>query len=88
MFIRAFKKLKRYIENKKELNKVVDKLSCGDGVQNFEPRELNTTDLKNLSDTIDKASITLGVNQRHSKKVKMFTFITVTSHTMDQWYHS
>ena len=47
-------------------NKVVDKLNCGDGVQNFEPRELNTTDLKNLSDTIDKASITLGVNQRHS----------------------
>jgi predicted DNA-binding protein YlxM (UPF0122 family) len=47
-------------------NKVVDKLNCGDGIQNFEPRELNTTDLKNLSDTIDKASITLGVNQRHS----------------------
>lgn len=47
-------------------NKVVDKLNCGDGIQNFEPRELNTADLKNLSDTIDKASITLGVNQRHS----------------------
>jgi hypothetical protein len=49
-----------------EKNQTVDKLSCGDGIQNFEPRELNTTDLKNLSDTIDKASITLGVNQRHS----------------------
>jgi hypothetical protein len=49
-----------------EKNKVVDKISVGDGIQNFEPRELNTTDLKNLSDTIDKASITLGVNQRHS----------------------
>lgn len=47
-------------------NKVVDRVSVGDGVQQFEPRELNTTDLKNLSDTIDKASITLGVNQRHS----------------------
>ena len=47
-------------------NKVVDKLNCGDGIQNFEPRELNTSDLKNLSDTIDKVSITLGVNQRHS----------------------
>jgi hypothetical protein len=49
-----------------EKNQTIDKLNCGDGVQNFEPRELNTADLKNLSDTIDKASITLGVNQRHS----------------------
>lgn len=47
-------------------NQVIDKINIGDGVQNFEPRELNTTDLKNLSDTIDKASITLGVNQRHA----------------------
>jgi predicted DNA-binding protein YlxM (UPF0122 family) len=47
-------------------NQVIDKINVGDGVQNFEPRELNTTDLKNLSDTIDKASITLGVNQRHA----------------------
>lgn len=47
-------------------NKVIDKINVGDGVQNFKPRELNTTDLKNLSDTIDKASITLGVNQRHA----------------------
>lgn len=46
--------------------KVTDKISVGDGVQMFEPRELNTSDLKNLSETIDKASITLGVNQRHS----------------------
>lgn len=49
-------------------NQTVEKLSCGDGVQNFEPRELNTTDLKNLAETIDKASITLGVNQRHSNQ--------------------
>lgn len=46
--------------------KVTDKLNVGDGVQQFEPRELNTTDVKNLADAIDKASITLGVNQRHS----------------------
>ncbi len=46
--------------------KITDKISVGDGVQMFEPRELNTSDLKNLSETIDKASITLGVNQRHS----------------------
>lgn len=30
--------------------------------------ELDTSDLKNLSDTIDKASLTLGVNQRHSNQ--------------------
>ncbi|WNL28001.1 hypothetical protein QUR76_06850 [Arcobacter cryaerophilus gv. pseudocryaerophilus] len=46
--------------------KVTDKLNIGDGVQQFEPRELNTTDVKNLADAIDKASITLGINQRHS----------------------
>ena len=46
--------------------KVTDKLNIGDGVQQFEPRKLNTTDVKNLADAIDKASITLGINQRHS----------------------
>ena len=47
-------------------NKTVEKINKGDGVQDFEPRALNSTDLKNLVDTVDKASITLGVNQRHS----------------------
>lgn len=47
-------------------NKTIEKVNVGDGVQSFEPRELNTTDLKNLSDTIDKASVTLNVNPRHS----------------------
>lgn len=47
-------------------NQTVDKLNIGDGIQQFEPRELNTTDIKNLADAVDKASITLGVNQRHS----------------------
>lgn len=56
------KKATRMIEK----NQTIDRLSCGDGVQNFEPRELNSADFKNLADTIDKASITLGVNQRHS----------------------
>lgn len=45
---------------------VIDKIGVGDGVQMFKSRKLNTTDLKNLADTVDKASITLGVNQRHS----------------------
>ena len=44
----------------------VDKINVGAGIQQIEPRELDSSDLKNLADTIDKASITLGVNQRHS----------------------
>ena len=44
----------------------VDKINVGVGIQQIEPRELDSSDLKNLADTIDKASITLGVNQRHS----------------------
>lgn len=47
-------------------NQVTDKINVGNGVQNFEPRPLDTSDLKNLADTLDKASVTLGVNQRHS----------------------
>ena len=47
-------------------NQTVDKVNVGAGVQQIEPRELDSSDLKNLADTIDKASITLGVNQRHS----------------------
>lgn len=47
-------------------NKVVEKINIGDGVQKFETRELNTSDVKNLAEAIDKSSITLGVNQRHA----------------------
>ena len=39
-------------------------MGVGDGVQNFEPVELNANDYKALQDAIDKASLTLGVNQR------------------------
>ncbi len=47
-------------------NQTVDKVNVGAGVQQIEPRELDSSDLKNLADTIDKASVTLGVNQRHA----------------------
>ena len=47
-------------------NRTVEKVSVGDGIQSFQERELNTADLKNLADTVDKASMTLGVNQRHA----------------------
>ena len=57
----------------KNLNRVIDmldkntkleKINVGEGVQNFEPVELNANDYKALQDMIDKASLTLGVNQR------------------------
>ena len=47
-------------------NTKFEKVGVGDGVQNFEPVELNANDYKALQDAIDKASITLGVNQRTS----------------------
>ena len=57
----------------KNLNRVMDmldkntkyeKVGVGDGVQTFEPIELNANDFKALQDAIDKASLTLGVNPR------------------------
>lgn len=47
-------------------NTKMEKINVGDGVQNFEPVALGSLDYKNAQDTIDKASITLGINQRHS----------------------
>lgn len=47
-------------------NTKYEKVGIGDGVQNFEPVELNANDYKALQDAIDKASLTLGVNQRTS----------------------
>lgn len=34
-------------------------------------QELDPQDLKNLSDTVDKASLTLGVNPRHAPKIEL-----------------
>ena len=62
----ATEKLLKKASQMIDKNSVVDRINVGDGVQNFEPRELNTTDFKNLIDTIDKASITLGINPRHA----------------------
>lgn len=45
-------------------NKTYEKINRGDGVQDFMPRELNSMDLKNCVESIDKASITLNVNPR------------------------
>ena len=45
-------------------NTKYEKVGVGDGVQTFEPVELNANDYKALQDAIDKASLTLGVSQR------------------------
>lgn len=50
-------------------NKKLEKRSAGDGVQVFEEVGLGSSDFKECQDAIDKASITLGVNQRHSNTV-------------------
>ena len=47
-------------------NMKYEKVSCGDGVQNLEPVKLSASDYKNAQEALDKASVTLGVNQRHS----------------------
>ena len=65
----ATEKLLKKASQMIDKNSVVEKINVGDGIQNFESRELNTSDFKNLIDTIDKASITLGINQRHSNQV-------------------
>lgn len=50
-------------------NKKLEKINVGDGVQMFETVGLGADDFKYCQDTIDKASITLGINQRHSNQV-------------------
>lgn len=47
-------------------NMKYEKVSVGDGVQNLEPVKLSASDYKNAQEALDKASITLGINQRHS----------------------
>lgn len=54
-----------------EKNLTVEKINVGDGMQSFDQRELNTSDLNNLSHAIDKASITLGVNSRFSTAIQV-----------------
>jgi len=49
-------------------NKKLEKINIGNGVQNLEEVELGSSDYKNIQDAIDKASLTLGVNQRHSSQ--------------------
>ena len=49
-------------------NKKLEKRGVGDGVQIFEEVGLGADDFKQCQDAIDKASITLKVNERHAPK--------------------
>lgn len=44
----------------------LEKINVGDGMQQFEPVGLGSTDYKNIQDTIDRASITLENAPRHA----------------------
>lgn len=48
------------------VNKKLEKINIGDGIQKFEEVGLGSGDYKNIQDGIDKATITLGINQRHA----------------------
>lgn len=58
-------------EDMLDANKTFEKINKGDGIQDFEPRELNTTDIKNIIESTDKASITLKVNERFSSSTNV-----------------
>jgi len=45
---------------------VEEKINVGDGMQKFDKRSLNTNDTLNVLKGADQASLTLGINQRHS----------------------
>lgn len=49
-------------------NKKLEKISVGDGVQQFEEVGLGADDFKQCQDAIDRASITLKVNERFAPK--------------------
>lgn len=65
----ATEKLLKKIDYAMENHKPVEKVNIGEGIQRLVPVEYGANDYKNFADAIDKASITLGVNQRHSNTV-------------------
>ena len=47
-------------------NKKLEKINIGDGVQKFKEVGLGSADYKNIQEGIDKATVTLNINQRHA----------------------
>ena len=46
---------------------IEEKISIGDGVQQFEKRAINAQDAEKLANAVDKISVTTNVNDRHAK---------------------
>jgi len=46
---------------------IEEKINKGDGLQQFEPRELNADDALKMANAVDKISQTTNVNERHAK---------------------
>lgn len=63
---KAQEKAIKKMEEMMEKNIVYEKIGLGGGVEMFKERPLNTRDMVNIVEGIDKASITLGINQRHA----------------------
>lgn len=60
----ALKKMNEIVEH----GRVEEKINIGDGMQRFEERKLNTSDIKNALDGYDRAAITLELAPRHSSQ--------------------
>lgn len=61
---KALKKMTEIIEH----GRVEEKINIGDGMQRFEERKINTSDIKNALDGYDRAAITLELAPRHSSQ--------------------
>jgi len=53
------------------VNKKLEKINVGDGMQHFEEVGLGSGDYLNIQNAIDKASITLKVSDRHAPKIEV-----------------
>lgn len=62
----ATEKLLKKIDYAMDNHKPLEKVNRGDGIQDLIPVEYGASDYKNFADAIDKASVTLGVNQRYA----------------------
>ena len=60
----ALKKMNEIVEH----GRVEEKINIGDGMQRFEERKINTSDIKNALDGYDRAAITLELAPRHSSQ--------------------
>lgn len=67
-------------------NKKLEKINTGDGVQKLKPVKLGSSDYKNHQDTLDKASMTVGANQRHANsQINVNTQTNIRNNIEVEW---